>query len=184
MTNHAVLIPSKVAAKDVDAYVRPAISASALDNGNVFTLPQKTGVAGEGEVWLAKSLPVSNTASTSGCAVWMAGEPELPFATAGDNVYRGLGNIQDFYISACTVFTAFKPQVGDIITLTSDALDSSTTAAYAIASDTGNYKLKWSATVETGFTLRYLKTSYIPNASGSAIGTGRITAYQFEVMMI
>jgi len=184
MTNHAVLIQNKVAAKDIDAFVRPVISASALDNGNIFTLPQKTGVAGEGEVWLAASLPVSNTASTSGCVVWMASEPEQPFGTAGDNIYRGLGNIQDFYISACTVFTAFKPQVGDIITVTSDALDSSTVAAYAVASDTGNYKLKWSASVETGFTLRYLATTYIPNASGSAIGSGRITAYQFEVMMI
>jgi len=184
MTNHAVLIPNKVAAKNTDSYVRPAISASALDNGNVFTLPQKTGVSGEGEVWLAKSIPNSNTASTSGCTVWMAGQPEQPFAVAGDNVYYGLGSIQDFYISACSVFTAFKPAVGDIITVTSDALDSSTAAAYAIASDTGNYKLKWSATVEIGFTLRYLATTYIPSASGSAIGSGRITAYQFEVMMI
>ena len=183
MTNHAVLIPSKVAAKDIDAFVRPAISASALDNGNIFTLPQKTGVSGEGEVWLAASIPTAYTGATSGCVVWMAGEPELPFATAGDNVYRGLGNIQDFYISACTVFTAFKPMVGDIITVTADALDSSTTAAYAIASDTGNYKLLWSASVANGFTLRYLKTTYIPQANGSAIGGGRITAYQFEVMI-
>ena len=52
MANHAVLIVNKVEAKNVDARLRPAISASPIDNGNIFVLNQKTGVAGEGEVWL------------------------------------------------------------------------------------------------------------------------------------
>jgi hypothetical protein len=176
MTNHAVLIPNKVAAKNVDAYIRPVISASAVDNGNIFMLNQKTGVSGEGEVWLA-------TAPTSASAtrLWMAGEPELPFATAGDNVYRGLGNIQDFYNTACAVFTGFALKEGDIITLTADAFDSATAAAYALPDDSGNYKYKWSAVATTGLILRYLGTTYIPSASASAIGTGRITAFQMEV---
>jgi hypothetical protein len=176
MTNHNVLIPNKVAAKNVDAYIRPVISASAIDNGNIFMLNQKTGVSGEGEVFLATA-----PSSASATRLWMAGEPELPFATAGDNVYRGLGNIQDFYNSACTVFTAFALHEGDIITMTSDGLDSTTTAAYAIPDDSGNYKYKWSAVTTSGLILRYLGTTYIPSASGSAIGSGRITAYQFEV---
>jgi len=179
MANHAVLIPNKIAAKNIDSKVRPAISASAIDNGNIMQLNQKSGTSGEPEVWLA-------TAPTTASAVrvWMAGAPEQPFAVAGDNVYYGLGNIQDFYTSACTVFTVFQLSVGDIVTLTSDALDSTTAAAYAISVN-GKYTLEWSATApSSGFGLRYLNTTYIPVASGSAIGSGRITAYQFEVYSI
>ena len=176
MTNHAVLVPNKVMAKNVDSYIRPAISASALDNGFIFVTAQKTGVSGEGEVWLATA-----PSSASLTAIWMVGEPELPFATAGDNVYRGLGSIQDFYTSACTVFTGFKVAPNaDIITLTVEALDSSTTAAYAVPDDSGNYKWKWAAAASSGVCLRYIATTYIPSANGSAIGSGRITAYQFE----
>jgi hypothetical protein len=176
MTNHAVLIPNKVLAYKNDSLVRPVISASALDNGNIMVLNQKTGVTGEGEVFLATA---PSSASTT--RLWMAGEPEMPFATAGDNVYRGLGTIRDFYNTACAVFTGFALHEYDIITLTSEALDSTTTAAYAIPDDSGNYKWKWSAVTTTGLILRYLGTTYIPFASASAIGSGRLTAYQFEV---
>ena len=175
MTNHAVLIPNKVAAKSVDAYLRPVISASAIDNGNIFQLNQKTGTTGEGEVWLATA-----PSSASATRVWMAGEPELPFATAGNNIYRGLGNIQDFYNSACAVFTGFALKDGDIITLTADAFDSATVQAYAVPDDSGNYKWKWAAAASTGMCLKYIATTYIPSASASAIGTGRITAFQLE----
>ena len=176
MANHAVLIPNKTMAINSDAYLRPAISASAIDNGFIFTLNQKTGVTGEGEVWLTTA-----PTSVSATKLWMAGEPENPFAIAGDNLYRGLGNIQDFYTSACTVFTAFKlePNI-DIITLTAEALDSGTAQAYAVPDAAGNYKWKWAAAASTGECLRYLGTTYIPCASGSAIGTGRIVAFQFE----
>jgi len=179
MANHTVLVPNKVAAKDVDAYVRPAISASNIDNGNIFVLNQKSGTTGEPEVWLA-TFPTSASAAR----VWMAGEPELPFATAGNNTYLGLGNIRDFYNSASQVFTAFKPQIGDIVTMTVENFDSATTAAYAI-SVSGKGTLEWSATApSSGFGLRYLNTTYIPFASASAIGDSRLTAYQFEVYSI
>jgi hypothetical protein len=176
MTNHAVLIPNKVAAKDIDAYVRPIISASALDNGNIVQLNQKTGVTGEGEVWLATA-----PSSASATRLWMVSQPEQPFAIAGNNTYYGLGNIQDFYTTACAVTTAFQLKEGDIVTLTSDALDSATASTYAIPDDSGNYKYKWSAVATSGLVLRYLVTTYIPCASASAVGSGRITAFQFEV---
>lgn len=173
MANHAILIPSKVAAKNVEAWVRPAISASNIDNGNVVMLSTVSGTTGEGEVWNA-------TAPTSASAVvWMAGEPEMPFAVAGDNLYRGLGNIQDYYNSASKVFTVFKPQKGDIITLTAEAFNAVPTA-YAITSS-GKYTLETTATAaSSGFCLKYLATNWIPSASGSAIGSGRIVSYRME----
>ena len=176
MANHAVLNISKVEAKNIDARLRPVISASAIDNGFIFTLGQKTGVSGEGEVFLTTA-----PSSASATKLWIACEPELSFATAGNNIYNGLGNIQDFYTSACTVFTAFRPEVNvDIITITAEALDSSTVAAYAIPDDSGNYKWKWAAAASTGECLKYLRTTYISCPSGSAIGAGRIVSYEFE----
>jgi hypothetical protein len=100
MANHAVLIVNKVEAKNVDARLRPAISASPIDNGNIFVLNQKTGVTGEGEVWLCTA-----PSSASQTRLWMSCEPEISFATAGDNIYSGLGNIQVFlYFSMQSVY--------------------------------------------------------------------------------
>jgi len=176
MANHAVLIANKVEAKNVDARLRPAISASPIDNGNIFVLDQKTGVTGEGEVWLCTA-----PSSASQTRLWMACEPEISFATAGDNIYSGLGNIQDFYTSACKVFTAFRlePNV-DIITLTAEAFDSASPLAYAVPDPAGNYKWKWSAVPSTGECLKYIKTTYIPCASGSEIGVGRLTTFECQ----
>ena len=178
MATHTVLIPNKTVAKDVDAYVRPAICASALDNGSVFQLLTKSGTTGESEVWNATA-PTSSSAAN----VWMAGEPELPFATVGTNRYNTLGTIRDFYNSACAVFTAFKPQKGDIITMTPEAFDSSTTAAYAITV-TGAFTLEWNATApSSGFGLKYLGSKYIPFTDGSISGS-RLLGFECEVYSV
>jgi hypothetical protein len=177
MTNHAVLIPNKIAAQKVDSFLRPVTSASDIDNGNVFQLLTLSSTGGQTEEVFVATAPTS--ASATNC--WMAGEPELPFATAGTNIYNGLGNIQDFYNSASSVFTAFYLQKGDIITLTSDALDSATAQAYAVPV-LGTFKFAWAPAASTGLSLKYLKTTYIPCANGSAIGTGRITAFKFTVV--
>jgi hypothetical protein len=175
MANHAVMIPSKISAMYDGALLRNVISASNVDNGNVFLLSTISGTTGEGEVWNATA-PTSASAS-----IWMAGEPEIPFGTAGANEYRGIGNIQDFYNSASKVFTAFKPQPGDIITLTAEAFDTAP-SAYAITAS-GKYTLEANGTAaSSGFCLKYLNTTYIPSASGSAIGSGRITAYRCSVV--
>jgi len=95
MANHAVVIANKIAAEDVGAYVRPVIAQEDIDNGNIFSLVAKSSTAGESEVWNAV---VPTTGSLTG--LWMALEPELPFAKIGSRQYNGLGTIQDFYTSA------------------------------------------------------------------------------------
>ena len=110
----------------------------------------------------------------------MAAEPELPSLVNGTNTYNGLGTIQDFYIGASTVFTAVKLVKGDIITITADGLDSATPQAYAVPVS-GTFKFAWAAAASTGLSLKYLATTYIPSADGT-IGSGRITAFQFEVV--
>jgi hypothetical protein len=180
MANHAVVIANKMAAKDNDAFVRPAVSGQNIDNGNIFSLLGKSSTAGQAEVW---DVTVPATGSLVG--LWMALEPELPFLANGTRQYNGLGTIQDFYTAASTVFTAVKLVPGDIITLTAEDFASGSTLGYAVAA---NGKVTWTgaATANYGYDapaacLRYLNTTYIPSADGS-IGGSRIAAYQYEVL--
>lgn len=174
MANHAVVIPNKCSFKDIDAYVRPAIAQEDLDNGNIFSLVDQSATAGEGEVW---NVTVPTTGSLTG--LWMALEPEMPFVKNGTRVYHGLGTIQDFYVSASTVFTAVKLVPGDIITLTAEAFVSGSTLGFGLAK-TGSFKWTGAAAVagDVGACIKYLGTTYIPSADGS-IGSGRITAFKY-----
>jgi hypothetical protein len=177
MANHAVVIANKMVAKDVDSYVRPVIAQQDIDNGNIFSLTAKSSTAGESEVW---DVVVPTTGSLTG--LWMALEPELPFLKNGTRQYNGLGTIQDFYTAASTVFTAVKLSAGDIITLTAEAFASGSTLGFGLAK---NGKFTWTGaaaiTTDVGAVIQYLGTTYIPSADG-AIASGRIAAYQYQVL--
>lgn len=173
---HTVVIPDKMASKNVDAWVRPVVAQQNLDNGNVFTLSGKSTSSGS-EVWTA-IVPATGSLTN----LWMALEPELPFLASGTNRFNGLGTIQDFYISASLVFTAVKPKVGDIITVTSDMFTGGTapTNGQYCAAVNGAFTLTAGAKAATeGLYFKFLGYSYIPSADGS-IASGRITAYQLE----
>ena len=173
---HSIVIPDKMASKNVDAWVRPVYAPQNMDNGYVFSLTSKSTASGS-EVWLTT---VPTTASLTN--LWMALEPELPFLASGTNRYNGLGTITDFYISASLVFTAVKPKVGDIITVTSDFFTSGTapTNGQYAAAVNGAFTLTAGAKAATeGLYFKFLGYTYIPSADGS-IASGRITAYQLE----
>lgn len=179
MTYHTVTDLASVAAQNVIAYSSDFVSASSLDNGNICNLLTKSATAGQGEVWTATSV-----SSASPTGVYMIDTPVLPFVVtaAGDKI-NGLGTARDFYTIAGEIGVARRLQLGDIVTVSAEALDSSTAAAYAIADDSGNFKLKWSAVTVSGFYLTYLKTTYISVPDGT-IGTGRVAAYEFRVSRI
>ena len=175
--SHAVIIQNQVAAMNVGAYNRSVSGSNAIDNGNVFWL-QAQGTSGSAsEVWT-----VVTPATGSLAGLWMAASPEVPITVDGALVYRGLNSDpRNFYNVAGTPFDAFKPQVGDVITLTADALDSATAAAFAYATN-GSVKLTWgSAVAANALNLRYLATKYISIGSG-AIDSQRVTAFKFEVI--
>ena len=183
---HAVVIANKIGAKDNDAWVRPVVSACAVDNGTVFCLRSKSGSAfgystdetTRSEVWNA-TYPISGSLT----GLWMALEPELPSAFAGTKQYRGLGTVQDFYTPAGQVFTAVKLQTGDIITLTADALTGAHSTGSYVTAIVDVPTLDWAASglVGTALTLKLLDTTYISIPDGG-INSGRTTAYMFEVM--
>ena len=175
---HTVLIANKIAAKDVDAYLRPFVAQQNMDNGNVMTL--NTVSSGSSvEAWVPT---VPTTGSLSG--LWMVMEPTLPFLPSGTNIYSGLGTVRDFYVSASQVATCFKPQVGDIITVTADAFTSGTapTAGQYCVAVNAAFTLTAQASGSAGQTWQCREVLYIPFADGT-IGTGRITAYRLECII-
>lgn len=184
MAYHGVLIPEQIAAMNVDSYNRSVrSSASALtniDNGFVLLLGGKSQVADESEVFLAGT---PATGSLSG--LWMAYSGDEIVLT--DARYKGIDpDPRNFFNAWGKVFSAYKPQVGDIITLTDDALGGSyiaNTTTHINATD-GTMKLTWGNS-QTADVLSYklLGVKYISLATG-AIDSQRTTAYQFECVAI
>ena len=70
MTVHAVLVPNKIKATDVDALNRTAVGTTSIDNGNIFELLTYSSTTGQGEVWTA-------TVASAITNLWMAYSPEV-----------------------------------------------------------------------------------------------------------
>ena len=177
---HTILVPSKMASKNVDAWTRPALAQQNMDNGYVFSLTGNEVTSGC-EVW---TVQVPTTGSLTN--LWMALEPELPFLASGTNRYNGIGILSDFYVSASLVFTAVKPQVGDIITVTADMFTSGTaptTGQFCYAVNGAFTLTAGAASAAAGnHAWKFLGYSYLPSADGS-IGSGRIVTYKLECMV-
>jgi len=180
---HAVLIPRAIAAMNIDSLNRPVIdygaSASAIDNGNIFVLDSKHTSGSLTEVWELKQ-PTAGSPT----GAWMAySGDEIPVTASK---YKGLDpDPRNFSNAANLVFSAYKPQVGDIIWLTADAFSnsfSSHTYAHGVAD---SFKLYWDTNDGglSGLTYKYIRTTYISLATG-AIDNQRVTAYELECVSV
>lgn len=179
MANHTYVIPSKMASKDIDAYVRSALTLQDMDNGCVFNLATKNTSASYVGVW-----NITVPATGSMINLWMALEPEIPFLASGTNKFQGLGTVQDFYNSASSTLTAVKLVAGDTITVTSDFFIATPPALGQYVSATnGGYKFSGGAAGATeGSAFLCTKVTTIPSADGT-IGSGRITAYELTCVV-
>lgn len=174
-----VIVKNSVQAMSVDSLNRAAVAAADLDNGSVVILSGKTGAAGENEVWTAAQ-PVTGTLSN----LWMVASPEMPITVSGTKKYRGLSpDPRDFVNLTGQYLDVFKPQLGDIVTLTDDALGGIKGANTFVVATNATYKLNWAAAAVAGLSLKLLRTTYISIPDGS-IGTQRVVAYEFEVVAI
>jgi hypothetical protein len=176
--SHGILVQDAVQAMNIDALNRSAVAAVDLDRGNVFALDAQSAVAGQTEAWTVVQ-PATGAHLTH---LWMCAEPEEVVTYSGSSAYKGLNpDPRNFYVKSGLVFTAFQPQIGDVIELSTDALGtgSGVESAYAVAVN-GSYKLTWATAPISGLTLTYLSTSYVSIADGS-IGTQRVTMYKFAV---
>jgi hypothetical protein len=176
---YGVAVLNKVAATDVDAYNRTAVCATALENGWLVELLTRSSTTGEGEVWVATQSAATLT------NIWMVYSPEVVSVVSGSNRFKGIDNDpRNFRHEIGDMIDVFRPVVGDIITLTADALSSSTVNTYAIIA-AGYWEAQWSGSPASGLTLKYLETTYISLPQAGAISeTQRVAAYKFVVTAI
>lgn len=175
---HNVLIENMVAGLNVDAYNRSAVAATDVDNGNIVILSALSTTAGEADVWTALTPSTANGLT----GVWMAYQPSEVLT---DGKYLNLDpDPRNFVNLTGKTFSVFKPQLGDIVTMTADGLaGTKSTNTFVNATDsTGGLKPVWGATQTSSvFSMKLIATTYISIADGS-IGTQRVTAYMFQVV--
>lgn len=173
---NAVLEQTLTAAKNVDIYNGSFIYEDAdLQNGSVFV---------KGDEYSEQVYEVEEPATGSLEGLWMVSSPVDTILTdATGNQYKpGILDPRAFTNPKGLVFSAFKPQVGDIITLSADGIDGdySDTMLYVNAVD-GEFKLEFGATqASSALSFKIIKPTYISVASANAIGSQRIVAYKLE----
>jgi len=174
---YGVVVLDKVQAMNIDALNRTAKSSALIENGMVFALSGKETGEGETEMWTAVQ-PATGANLTH---LWMAYSPEIVDTNAQ---YRGLDpDPRNFAHAIGDPISCFKPQIGDIITLTDDVITGTKSTNTFVVATNADYQLNWGASAVSGLSLKLLGTTYISIGLGS-IGTQRVTAYQFEVVAI
>lgn len=168
----SILIPTLVAAKNIDTLNRSFIAAGDIDNGNVFAKGELSTNAGESQVYKAEK-------PNSGAGLWMAYTAEDVVLTDELGNQFKVGNLDPraFTNRANTVFSGFKPQVGDLVLISADGI-SGAANTYVVA-DAG-FQLKFNAEQGAGLAFKVVETSYISVASANNIGSQRVTAYLLE----
>jgi len=182
MAYHAVLIPAQIAAMNIDSLNRSVIdygsSASSIDNGNVVLMGAQHTSGSLTEVF---EISQPTSASPTGC--WMAYSGDEIILT--DAKYKGLDpDPRNFTNVASKVFSAYRPQVGDIIVLTDEAFSNSYSSHTYACAQSDSYKLLWvNDARSTGLAYKYIATTYISLATG-AIDDQRETAYKLECVSV
>ena len=182
---HAIMRADRIQATDIDALNRAGVASVDFDNGWVAQLLTQSTTAGQKETWLA-TIP-SATAGLKN--LWMAYSPEVvEIITAGGNVYKGIDvDPQNFYSATGEFIDFFKPEPGDLITLTADALGGTKASASYVQVDAtaSSYKLVWgTASTVAGLSLTYVATTFVSKPAGAISGADQTVAYQFQVASI
>jgi len=173
---YGVIVPEKIAAQDVQAWNRSAVAATDYEQCSVGYFSGKSSTAGESEVWTITAPVTAHLFD-----LWMMFEPEIMLT---NEKYKGLDpDPRNFLKHDGEIFSVFKPQVGDLILMTADAVTGTkSTNEYVVATNTAQ-QLTWAAAAVSGLSLNLIEEDYISIADGS-IGGQRVTAYRFEVTAI
>lgn len=110
---NTVLVLSRVAADNVDAYNRSAICSEDVMNGTVVTLENGfSEIAGKGFVWTATPLGDGDKHAQ----YWMACAPEVNVLADGTLLYKGISVDPRNYTNVKnTEFDVFSVQIGDCV---------------------------------------------------------------------
>ena len=110
----------------------------------------------------------------------MAYSPEDVVLTDGLGNQFKVGTLDPraFTNIAGTVFSGFKPQVGDLVLVSADGI-SGEANSYAVAAN-GTSKLAFAGDAIDGLSFKVVETTYISLASANNIGSQRVVAYLLE----
>ena len=169
----SILIPTLVAAKNIDSLNRSFVSTADLDNGNVFGKGELSTNAGESQVY--KTVTPA-TGSLSGLYMAFSAEDVVLTDDLGNQFKVGTLDPRAFTNKAGTVFSGFKPQVGDLVSADGISGDA---AAYAVAAN-GASQLAFAEAAGAGLSFKVVETTYISLASANNIGSQRVPAYLLE----
>ncbi len=174
---YSVLNAGNVMAQHIDSLVKNAKATFALENGNIISLGALSTTAGESEVYVAAT---PATASLTSAIYYMVNEPAIP--VLGTTVqFKGLtDDPTEFNIAAGTIFTCYRPQVGDEIIITEDGLAGVKGSNTYVAPANGTAELTWAAnTSSASLGYELVETTYI-KIPGSIFYNTRKTAYKFR----
>lgn len=171
----SILIPSLIAAKNIDALNRSFVSTEDLDNGNVFGKGELSTNTGEGQVY--KTVKPA-TGALKG--LWMAFSPEDTVLVDDLGNQFKVGNLDPraFTNVKGNVFSGFKPAVGDLVLMSANGITGAA-KAYAVAKN-GQSTLDFADNAIDGLSFKVVETTYISVASANNIGSQRVTAYLLE----
>lgn len=178
-TTYGVLIPEAIAATNIDAFNRDVVCADDLANGSVVVMGALSTDADKSEVF-----SVTKPATGSLTGLWMIYSGDEIIVT--DARYKGLDPDPRHFVNlAGKVVSAYKPQLGDIITLTADAIATSKAGGDThIHAIDANYLMDWDSSAgSSAIAYKLLGTKYISLATG-AIDDQRVVAYEFECVAL
>ena len=119
----SILIPTLIAAKNIDSLNRSFVSTVDLDNGNVFGKGELSTNSNESQVYKTVT-PATDSLS----GLYMAFSPEDVVLTddLGNQFKVGTLDPRAFTNRANVVFSGFKPQVGDLVLISADGISGGT----------------------------------------------------------
>ena len=171
----SILIPTLVAAKNIDSLNRSFKAEADIDNGNVFGKGDLSAAKNESQVYEAET---PATGSLTGLYMAFTAEDVVLTDDLGNQFKVGTLDPRAFTNKAGTVFSGFKPQVGDLVLISADGI-SGTADDYAVAAN-GTNKLAFASAAIEGLSFKVVETTYISLASANNIGSQRVTAYLLE----
>lgn len=171
----SILIPTLVAAKNIDSLNRSFVSTVDLDNGNVFYKGELSTNANESQVYDAKAPATDNL---KGLYMAFSAEDVVLTDDLGNQFKVGTLDPRAFTNKAGVVFSGFKPQVGDLVLISADGIEGEATN-YANA-EADSTLLHFADAAKEGLSFKVVETTYITVASANNIGSQRVTAYLLE----
>ena len=173
----SILVPTLIAAKNIDTLNRSFVSAVDLDNGNVFGKGEISTGANESQVY-----QTVEPATGSLKDLWMAFSPEDVVLTDGLGNQFKVGTLDPraFTNTAGVVFSGFKPQAGDLVLISADGISGTAGENEYVVAANGSYKLAFAEEAIEGLSFKIVETTYISVASANSIGSQRVAAYLLE----